>query len=364
MISFKYHVEVVVDLGGKLAGLQRHVPGVSSVINVGNLSAARGDGNPNMLTAWGGNIVDTDHLRREKSVVACLFEVTVGTIDSARKRGGDNSSDTRQNNDGSLNSPATPVTAHEPLHEEAYVPEAEGIHQTDQRTPHPYYDQTYDVQYHDYYSHMGYDHHLEPHPEYTQPEYAQIPVPQPEIHATEGLSEKERIRRAEERLLPSQPPEDNPGPSLSWTVVGPPAPSAPSAPPLELQDDIYDADAETLQAVSASAAPSAVDMNASGASSTIPSAPALEDLAPNPGLHSTDDKQELERQRLMNEASAPSEFVADEDDNAGEGGSRPQYEPSAPILAEEGEYESRYSHHHLEERGLSSHQESLPKYER
>ncbi|TVY36865.1 pH-response regulator protein [Lachnellula subtilissima] len=353
MISFKYHVEVVVDLGGKLAGQQRHVPGVSSVINFGNLSAARGDGNPNILTAWGGNIVDTDHLRREKSVVA----FTVGTIDSARKRGGGNSSDTRQNNDGSLNAPATPVTAHEPLHEEAYVPEAEGIHRSDQQTSHPYYDQTYDDQYHDYYSHMGYDHHLEPHPEYTQPEYAQISVPRPEIHANEGLSEKERIRRAEERLLPSQPPEDIPGPSSSRTVVGPSAPSAPSAPSLELQDDIYDADAETSQAVSAR-------YECLGRIFNLSFSTALEDLAPNSGLHSTDDKQELERQRLMNEASAPSEFVADEDDNAGEGSSRPQYEPSAPILAEEGGYGGHYSHHHLEGRELSSHQESLPKYER
>lgn len=363
MISFKYYVEVVVDLGGKLAGQQRHVPGVSSVINIGNLSAARGDGNPNMLTAWGGNIVDTDHLRREKSVVACLFEVTVGTTDSARKRGGGNSSDTRQNNDWSVNSPVTPATAHEPLHEEAYIPEAEGYHQTDQQTPHPYYDQTYGDQYHDYYPHMEYDRHLEPHPGYTQPEYAQIPVPQPEIHSNEGLGEKERIRRAEERLLPSQPPEDNPGPSSSRTVVGPSAPSAPSAPPAELEDDIYDADGETFQAVSVPTL-FAVNVNSSDASSALPSAPALEDLAPNSGPHSTDDKQELERQRLMNEASAPSEFVADEDDNAGEGSSRPQYEPSAPILAEEDGYGGPYSHHHLEGRGSSSHQESLPKYER
>jgi arrestin-related trafficking adapter 9 len=357
MISFKYYVEVVVDLGGKLAGQQRHVPGVSTVTNFGNPSAARGDGNPNMLTAWGGNIVDTDHIRREKSVAACLFDVRVGTTDSARKRGRGNSPAMRQDNDWSLNSPVTPVTAHEPSNEEVFARETEGIHQADQQLCHPYYDQPYDDQYHDYYSNIEYNHHLEPHLEYTQPEYFQIPVPLPEVHANEGLSEKDRIRRAEERLLPSQPPEDNQGPSSSRTVVAPSAPSALSIHPAESQNDIYDADAETPQAAPAST-PFATH-GTSDAPPALPSAPALEDLAPNAG---TDDKQELERQRLMNEASAPSEFVADEDDNAREGSSRPQPEPSAPILAEEDGYGGQYSHHSLG--GPSSHQESLPKYER
>jgi hypothetical protein len=359
MISFKYHVEVVVDLGGKLAGQQRHVPRVAT--NYANPAGARGDGNPNLLAAWGGNIVDTDHIRREKSVVACLFEIVVGTTDTARKRGRGNSSATRQTNDWSAEPPATPGgTLYEPLLEEAFAPETEGLHHADQQTHHPYYDQPYDDQYHDYYQHMDYNHHLDPHPEYIPPEHAQIPVPPPEVHADEGLNEKERLRRAEERLLPSQPPQDN-QPSSSRTVVAPSAPSAPSIHPTESQDDLYDAETETPQAASSSLH-FAMNGTSSNDSPALPSAPALEDFAPNAGGHSTDDKQELERQRLMNEASAPSEFVADEDDNAGEGSSRPQPEPSAPTLHEEDGYGGQYSHHSLA--GPASHHESLPKYER
>ena len=74
MISFKYHIEVVVDLGGKLAGQQRHLPRVGAVTLPSSYGSSSGGGNLNMLAAWGGSIVDTDHIRREKSVVACLFE--------------------------------------------------------------------------------------------------------------------------------------------------------------------------------------------------------------------------------------------------------------------------------------------------
>jgi len=360
MISFKYHVEVVVDLGGKLAGQQRHVPRVAT--NYANPAGARGDGNPNILAAWGGNIVDTDHIRREKSVVACLFEIVVGTTDTAHKRGRGNSSATRQTGDWPAEPPTTPGgTVYQPLLEEAFAPETEGVQHTDQQTPHPYYDQPYDDQYPEYYQHIDYNHQLDPHPEYIQPEHAQIPVPPPDVHADESLNEKERLRRAEERLLPSQPPQEN-QPSSSRTVIAPSAPSAPSIHPTESQDDLYDAETETPQA-----APSSLHFAMNGTSSSdspaLPSAPAFEDFAPNAaGGPATDDKQELERQRLMNEASAPSEFVADEDDNAGEGSSRPQPEPSAPILPEEDGYGGQYSHHSLA--GPSSHHESLPKYER
>ena len=81
----------------------------------------------------------------------------------------------------------------------------------------------------------------------------------------------------------------------------------------------------------------------------MPSAPALEDLTS--GAHTSSDKQELERQRMLAEASAPPEFDnADED--AGEHSAGGEHEPSAPMLTEEDEY------------GVPSHLESLPKYER
>ncbi|OCL13948.1 hypothetical protein AOQ84DRAFT_260992, partial [Glonium stellatum] len=109
MISFKYYVEVVVDLQGKLAGLDKLFPS-SGLVNVPNnaatafdntassaaAAAAAASGRPEdhhhhpaaacgMVSAWGGNFVDTESIRRDKSVVTCVFEVVIGTKDSDRK---------------------------------------------------------------------------------------------------------------------------------------------------------------------------------------------------------------------------------------------------------------------------------------
>ncbi|PVH88201.1 hypothetical protein DL98DRAFT_358231, partial [Cadophora sp. DSE1049] len=216
MITFRYHVEVVVDLGGKLAGQQRHVPRLGAVAlpsSFGASAGARsGEVNPNMLAAWGGSIVDTANIRREKSVVECRFEVVVGTKDTARKRARGNSSESVATNDEQYNN-------------QQY------------RDPYPYYDRPPDHphpdhQHPEYYATEEYDYQ----DHYQPPNHAQIHVPPPEIQADEGLSEKERLRRAEERLLPSQPPVDENAPSSSRTVV---PPIAPSVPPDELEEDLY-----------------------------------------------------------------------------------------------------------------------------
>jgi hypothetical protein len=76
-----------------------------------------------------------------------------------------------------------------------------------------------------------------------------------------------------------------------------------------------------------------------------------------------EDKQELERRRLLAEASAPSGSpVDDEEDNGGESSSAPNVEPSAPIISGNDEYGGQYSHHDLP--GPSSRNEALPRYER
>jgi arrestin-related trafficking adapter 9 len=354
MISFKYFVEVVIDLGGKLAGQQRHLPQVGTVTqSFGSLGAARADGNPNMLSSWRGNIVDTDHIRREKSVVACLFEVIVGSMDSARKRGRAHSSTVRRSNDWPEEVMETSVTRDGPIHEEPLEPhDLEERYIGDEQYSYRNYEQFYDeAQYPGNYAHEGYDYHQNQDPHlgfYPPPAHAEIPVPPPEIQAEEDLSEKERVRRAEERLLPSQPPQGPEGPSTARAVALVPGT------PDEQEEDLYSSEDVTPRATSTPTSSLLYDENFSAAP-PIPSAPVLEDLAPG----TSDDKQELERQRMLAEASAPLD-VDDAEDNGGEGSAGAQHEPSAPVLTEDEEYGDQYSH----QQGASSHHESLPRYER
>lgn len=89
-VEFKYWVEVVLDLGGKLRGkldgrndlFIGTLPG--SAITVG------GGGKMGMgsISVEGGVMIETERVRRrEKSVVSCRFEVVVGTTDSVGRKG-------------------------------------------------------------------------------------------------------------------------------------------------------------------------------------------------------------------------------------------------------------------------------------
>jgi hypothetical protein len=359
MISFKYHVEVVVDLGGKLAGQQRHLPRVGAITLPSNYGGVNGGGNPNMLAAWGGSIVDTDNIRREKSVVACLFEVIVGSTDSARGRGRGKSTAKNQMNDWPEEGPTTSLNPQEPIYEEPPMP-SNGEEYNDVGQ-HQYYDQNYEGQYPGYYGNEGYGYEeYDWYPEeYYPPAHAHIPVPPPDALSEEGLTEKDRARRAEERLLPSQPPQEVRGPLSSRTAI---PPTIPSAPPNQDEDeDLYSAGEATPHASSNMfRSPSAA--GASPESPAAPSAPALEDLGPAASANPFEDKQELERRRMLAEASAPSDFIRDQDDNAGEGRSGVQHEPSAPTLSEEEEYRGHYAH--ASTAGPPTLDESLPRYER
>ena len=352
MITFKYHVEVVVDLGGKLAGQQRHLPRVGAVTLPSNYGSSGTSMNANMLAAWGGSIVDTDHIRREKSVVACLFEVVVGSTDSAGRRGRGNSRAKRQMNGWPEEGSTTPLSSHHPIYEEPAMPangngEGQQHYELNGEGQHPgYYDN-------EAYHYDDYDWYGEEYP----PNHAQIPVPPPDFQGEQGLTDKERVRRAEERLLPSQPPQDTQGTSSSRTII---PPSGPSAPNEHDEEDLYGAEDATPQAISNNY-PMPIEVAVSS-ESQAPSAPALEDLSPAATSNPTEDKQELERQRLLAEASAPSELIHDEDNNAGEGSSSAQHEPSAPILHEEEDYGGHYAHASMAE--PRSQGETLPRYER
>ncbi|GKT83509.1 pH-response regulator protein PalF/RIM8 [Colletotrichum tofieldiae] len=179
------------------------------------------------------------------------------------------------------------------------------------------------------------------------PDEMQAPayVPPPHVPNEGNLTEKERARRQEERLLPSRPPQAS--------EAGPSAASAP-------EPNIYDAEDE----------PPSEPQPHHGTNGTEnqPSAPTLDDISTAREAR-TEDKQELERQRLLNEASGPPEFPDDYD--AGPSASAPPAdvaEPSAPVLADENDYGHQYSYSTEAGAGQSSHHavgsEPLPRYER
>lgn len=384
MISFKYYIEVVVDIQGKLTGLDRWFA------NSGLMTVPAGYGNEpgkgtaedatgSMFSSWGGNFADTDSLRREKGVVSCLFEVIVGTKDSERNG-------KRKQRQPEPEPESQPIV-HEipPPSDNDYPPGGDesayyGYDNNGQYYDHYAYDEAYDASYYD-------------RPEYEEtdsnrPMY-QPPIPQ---EPEEELSEKERMRRAEERLLPSQPPETA-GPSsppgaqrgvpASAPVMPdedetnppyfPPEPSSsfpappfqpgpssssrpPRAPSIQRQttnDSHVTATGSTSTVIAPSQQPSApppTDGNDPHGSKPLPALPPpspapqyFPSSSSSAAAQPSDDKQELQRRRLDMEASAPPE---DHDEDAvGPGPSGPPLPamhnmtlaPSAPVLDEEDE---------------------------
>ncbi|KAK7184130.1 hypothetical protein DPSP01_001230 [Paraphaeosphaeria sporulosa] len=331
MISFRYFVEVVVDIQGKLSGLDRILPAAGLVpmsSNSGMAGLGPEDSNGSMFSSWGGNFADTDSIRREKGVVSSLFEVVIGTKDS-EKNGKRKAQPTE----------VRPDVQEIPFEQTPSV----GGEQQDQ----DYYGYDQDGQYYDNYAYDGvYDEA----PGYHDSGSSQAPyIPQAENE--EGLSEKERIRRAEARLLPSQPPQEG-GPSAPSEI---PRGIPPSAPVLDDDEDLHPpyVAAESSAAASgpSSHPPSFSAATASssqvltrtvtddesrtittGSSLTInahttqpppstakdpnatrnlpalppPSPAAAPDYSPSSAhVQPTDDKQELQRRRLQMEASAP-----------------------------------------------------------
>ncbi|KAI2275845.1 ph-response sensor protein, partial [Ophidiomyces ophidiicola] len=108
MISFRYYVELVVDIRGKLTGHDRFplpLPRINMTGHHGLPAAAAATSHA------ATTILDTDHVRRDKSVISCLFEVTVGSKDSSRRQRPDDSSlpDHPQ-------TPPPPADEYHPLH--------------------------------------------------------------------------------------------------------------------------------------------------------------------------------------------------------------------------------------------------------
>lgn len=344
MITFKYQLEVIVDLGGKLASQIQSSQ--TSAPRVGTLGPAPTvpltsnpyEGGPASLASWGGSLIDTDRLRREKGVISVAFELVVGTEDSQRQRGR-----------GMSRTTPSIYTQHVP---ESTMFEGTGegrdgwqntLEDIGHRQP------EYSEEYGSYPADVPERYSYYNAPEPAAPFY----VPPPEIPNTAGLSEKERVRQAEQRLLPSQPTQ---------TAV-----AGPSGPTSSLDGaNIYDAEDEPQAGPSQPpAAPPAEEHE----TSDDPSAPTLENLSSGTEVLSTEDKQELERLRLLAEASAPPEFPEDCDSGPVAGPSSAATaptaassgsEPSAPVLNEDEEYGHQHPSSHLP----SPPPEPLPRYER
>ncbi|KAL2184173.1 hypothetical protein L209DRAFT_486618 [Thermothelomyces heterothallicus CBS 203.75] len=377
MISFKYHVEVIVDLGGKLASQLHAIKGsgtrMSPVAGPLGVGGNPYEGTHAAMTTWGTNIIDTDRLRRQKGVICVVFEVVVGTADSSRLR---------------AKAPMKPA----PSVHSVSVQEAE-VHDRDThgKQPSPA-DAGLDSSYppegraQDYVpSPHGPPHQPYPYWDAVSPQPPPVTpyIPPPDIPDEASLTEKERIRLAEQRLLPSQPPEAPvASSSTSHFVHG---------------ENIYDADDQfstpmegPSHASHATTTPNLTQQHLFGA----PSAPTLEDLSPGPEAHATEDKQELERRRLLAEASAPPEFPEDYEIGGSSGGggaaatssaaataagpsapSAPDLQPSAPILEDEDSYGPHYAYGSaaaaaaetapaLIHGHVAQPEEPLPKYER
>lgn len=322
MICFKYQVEVIVDLGGKSS----HQFQSLSASRLGAFGNSSSDPSSSSYgPRRGAGIADTALLRRERGLIWMSLETVVGTMDSSRVR-------------KQAVSPSRTFRMAESDDDDVIRPElgypdethygspqinghsANGYFPTspnDQRYPPP---PLIDQPSSSSPAQLAYT-HVNGHTNEAAPTY----IPSPHVPDQHNMTEKDRIRQAETRLLPSQPPDA--GSSSA-------AAAAPSAPPeTEDEDNLYDGE-DTPRA------PEAEAQNPLEEVVAAPSAPTEGDLTEANG---TEDKQERERRRLIAEASAPPEVPEDiqwrNRDSASRGDTAPVAEPSAPVLDDDDHYQ-------------------------
>lgn len=247
-VSFRYYVEVVVDLGGKLSGRDDLFSGST---NPGlPRPKISGECDSGGITSEGGVIVETEKIRRrEKSIVYCRFEVVIGSVDSVGgkgRRGGirhvsipPQVEETNEVVDVQLVAPASPIWQEDPARRE--------------QAP-------------DYTRHPGDDYPSSP---------------QPELN--EVMDEKTRLRLAEQILLPSAPPGMETG-EINGSASAPPlaleeAPGYyPPAPLVDQEDGAEDKmEVERRRLLAAASGPDDVGGGSSSSSSSS-SAPVLDEL--------------------------------------------------------------------------------------
>lgn len=274
LLAFRYSIEVIVDVQGKLAGQNYYF---QQFIQNSSFSDM-----PRNTVTFSNQL--TSLFRRETSVIAVDIPIVIGTKDSALKlstrpvQGLSDQAGTQDCQDDEVISlesrdnedHRSAETLHvSDLQENIADESSRQLHDRDNRGEHVLHKWPFEV--------------------------------------PAGTTEKSRLRSAEEQLLPSAPVlEDN---GLSSVALS----SQPSAPHAA---DLHN-DNEEIWPSSLSAATycQIADSHQAFANAS----------------HSQDDKQEMERKRLLAAASAPD---IDQDDEA-EGSSsmaRPMPEPSAPLL--------------------------------
>ena len=295
MISFRYYVEVVVDIQGKLGPQERIMAGLTGAAATAMSGGDDLENERGGMGAGGTYMVDTAPVRRDKGVVSATFEVVIGTRDSERRKGKQKEEE-------------KPVVIQEPpVAEPAHHHEATTGNGDRPYSSHPPDDDYWGYNYHDW----SYDHsngHGHGHWDYHEGAWDQPPqVPMPHIPDNSQLSEKELARRAEERLLPSQPPGME-----QQAVEGAHEPTAPYLPGEHVPD------AHAVPTPAYESRPSAPPSGSFPTPHSDMSSPAPEYFpVAGPSNHvpitrPTDDKQEMQRRQLEAEASAP---PVDDDDS-------------------------------------------------
>lgn len=342
MISFRYYVEVILDLQGKLAGRDRFLTTSSNSPAVGRPEDSSGG----MLTGWGGNLIDTQQIRRDKSVVVCVFEVVIGTRDSGRTKGKRKEEETRPS--GTQTPVQQPENTDQGLWDsQAWQPSymADGNH---------YDDYSHEAEH----SNTQYDYHYNQAPHtHSSIQTAAAHTFLPPTPTAEGeFSEKERLRRAEATLLPSSPPNIEDERSAGAATNAPSAPTLPDAAEPHAQP-------RTLDSWPSGDRPTHLGLGAPAGASANPATDTEDQHFPTPAYHHhdhnhnhdqyggggggsrpgapTDDKQELHRQRLEMERSAPGDHLPPDEEerpgNAPPQGSRHAFAASAPVFLDEDE---------------------------
>ncbi|KAI5195530.1 hypothetical protein E4T38_09029 [Aureobasidium subglaciale] len=328
MISFRYYIEIVLDIQGKLTHdryLSQHGSGpVSANTRPGDSkenSLFNGPDDTPFLMLNGAGILDTAPIRRDKSVATCTFEVVVGTADSERNA--------RKGKAKAVDIPLPPENTSHVTDASPYAVQQQGHSTVSSRDFESYQHvdgYTYD---HDHNAHLDYQYvpnydygadayHWDASQEYPYDEsYHPAYYEPPALEDEETLPEKERLRRAEARLMPSQPPP------MASASSGAEEATAPALPVDESYHDYGPAVAGSSQSI----------VMPSRATQPIP-IPILrtDNTTVQSGsshLPPTDDKHELQRRQLELSTSAPPLPTNSQEEENIESG------PSAPVIIDD-----------------------------
>lgn len=318
MISFTYCIEVVVDLTGKL-GDKLGPPGFFSLVTNGPSFTQSNETRHELTSEWTNNILDTAPLRRTRNVASFELPLIIGTEDSSRHR---------RIQDPNSGSRSVEDYHHQESHD-MYAPSSngrswhgrnhDGYEQEDNHYDHEgHNDGWYDENGNPLYdSWQGAPYHHRP----GQDGHYDASLPQSEAQQ----DEMSRLARHEEFLLSSVPSGSEASSSGAHRL-------APSAPTLDGDSVHHSRSPGPPVSITVSRA------SARSAETIVPDPltppPSLpDDEAPDP----LEDKQELERRRLLAQASAP----PTDDDHEGRPSNMQAYAaqaPSAPVIHEDEEY--------------------------